>query len=252
MGKEVTFVSILGMYKSGSSLVTAILDAHKDAVIADEFKLPKEYRKGLSWEACEKAIINRSQKTAKRKLWGTNIELSISNQYQGNTQDYKVIGVKHGEDFKFSTWERDKTKLNNYLDWVGLESKFIHIVRNPFYSISAFCAQRTYRDGVRDDLTPYIDKYFHRYENMMWTIESVPSVLIIKYEELVTNPKLVLSYICSYLGLSCYDSYLEDCANLITIKPDRRIKHLPWNDKNINYVYQKAEKFSLLGNYKYD
>ncbi|MGF7137789.1 sulfotransferase family protein [Roseimarinus sediminis] len=86
-------------------------------------------------------------------------------------------------------------------------AKFIHIVRNPYSNIVALRKYKSIGFGF-----PLIDKLFNTLSNNFYWLEknqkNIENYLLVRYEDLLTNPKNTLDQICNFLDLNFEETLL--------------------------------------------
>jgi len=189
---KITPIFILGMPRSGSSLVEQILSNNE-----------------LIFGAGELSSIHESMSEA------MNIKTSDSeytSMLENIVQDY-YDRLSHITDKNYVV---DKLPLNFY--WVGYimkmfpHAKIIHTSRNPI-AISYSLYKTLFAEGIlefsydQDDII----KYYQLYEDMMvfWKGLCRQEIFELDYELLINNPEQETKRIFSYLGLKFNKSYLE-------------------------------------------
>lgn len=230
-------VFILGIHKSGTSLLRSLIDGHQSFEIVPiemhyfkHFKLPYEY-----------PINNygKHSKTIKESI------LSLIDEYNSGSNNYSDNNTYHNDRFKdlevidFNESAFDPTnflKLSNYL--IGKErdfengktlveksvdnleyaelfshmfpkAKFIHIIRNPyanFFALKQYLSRSTkLTPPVGEVISPlkYNSKYYFR--NKM----TIKNYKVITYENLVLNTREVMMDICEYLEVEYQDIMLK-------------------------------------------
>ena len=101
-----------------------------------------------------------------------------------------------------------------------------------------------------NDMQKYITKYF----NFFQVIQEVKNkynlnLLEVHGKDLIENPKTTILGMCSFLGVTCSDHYLEICTNkLYKTKSKTRYK-LKWSDQLISTVQNFIMNFDSLRRY---
>ena len=202
-------IFILGMPRSGTSLVEQIITSHSNVFGGVELPI-------LSKIIKENFIDN---------------ENSIRDDFNKNLQDILLIEKLRSEYFNFiknfdydEKFITDKSPLN--FRWIGFiksifpNSKIIHCKREPKKNcLSMF--KNLFEGGLnftydQKDLI----KYFKEYQNLMefWNLRFENSILSVEYENLVQNNKSEIHKIIKFCGLEWEESCLSFHKNKTPIK----------------------------------
>ena len=215
---KITPIFILGMPRSGSSLVEQILSNNE-----------------LIFGAGELSSIHESMSEA------INIKASdkeYTSILENIAQDY-YDRLSHITDKNYVI---DKLPLNFY--WVGYimkmfpHAKIIHTSRNPI-AICYSLYKTLFAEGIlefsydQDDII----KYYQLYKDMMvyWEGLYKQEIFELDYESLINNPEQETKKIFNYLGLEFNKSYLEIGNNTrsVTTASDLQIRN-KINSKGVN------------------
>jgi len=207
---KITPIFILGMPRSGSSLVEQILSNNE-----------------LIFGAGELSSIHESMSEA------INIKASdkeYTSILENIAQDY-YDRLSHITDKNYVI---DKLPLNFY--WVGYimkmfpHAKIIHTSRNPI-AICYSLYKTLFAEGIlefsydQDDII----KYYQLYKDMMvyWEELYKQEIFELDYESLINNPEQETKKIFNYLGLEFNKSYLEIGNNTrsVTTASDLQIRN---------------------------
>ena len=202
-------IFILGMPRSGTSLVEQIITSHSNVFGGGELPI-------LSKIIKENFILD---------------ENSIRDDFDENLQDVLVIEKLRSEYFNFiknfnykEKFITDKAPLN--FRWIGFiknifpNSKIIHCQRDPKNNcLSMF--KNLFEGGLnftynQEDLI----KYFKEYQNLMkfWNFRFENSILNVEYENLVQDNKSETQKIIEFCGLEWEESCLSFHKNKTPIK----------------------------------
>jgi len=176
-------VYVVGMLRSGTTLVEALLDRH-----------PRITGRGeLNHVAHQAAILGRgraNRRAAAESLW-THLRLD---------------GPEDG-------WYIDKNPLNfRYLGFIAQtlpEARVLHVARDGRDAcLSCYFQLFQHPDaGFANDLGDLVD-YYATYRRLMrwWETNMADRMLTLNYEDLVTEPRPVLRRALSFLGLEWSDA----------------------------------------------
>ena len=129
------FCLFVGYPRSGHSLLGALLNAHRHAVIAHELQ-------GTAARAGRLRSRNALRPHSGRAAWfdlrgnTSNYAYQVPNQWQGRFEHLRVVGDKRGGSAALAIGEHPNL-LNRLRVMVGVRLRLIHVVRNPFENITA-------------------------------------------------------------------------------------------------------------------
>jgi tetratricopeptide (TPR) repeat protein len=210
VNEKITPIFILGMPRSGSSLVEQILSNNELIFGAGELN---SIHDSLSESINIKTSDNK---------YSSILEI-IANDYYDR--------LNHITDKKYVI---DKLPLNFY--WIGYimkmfpHAKIIHTSRNPI-AISYSLYRTLFAEGILDFSYDQDDiiKYYKLYEDMMlyWRGLYKKEIFEVDYELLVSNPEQEVKKIFSYLGLNFNKIFLEIGNNKrsVTTASDLQIRN---------------------------
>ena len=248
-----TYCLFIGHGRSGHSIFGALLDAHPNAVLADEVDTLFFLSAGFSRDQIYALIMARARLLAKHKRQkngreGKTYSYWVPGQWQGRFKTLHVIGdSKAGKSAQ--RLAENPTLLHRLRDITADSTlKVIHVVRNPYDNISTDML-RGYR-GFGEA----IGHYFERCESIRDIRKEIndSDLLIIRQEDFIAQPKLWLSEACHFLGLEAMTDYLNDCASIVYKSPAKSRYKVPWSSKLIEDAQNRIEEFDFLGGYSYE
>lgn len=206
---EKKIIFILGMPRSGTTLVEQIISAHSNVYGSGE--LPYLTK-----------IINKKFIENKKLLVTKTLEIldnekfisEISNEYYSYLMNYKIS----------ENYITDKAPLN--FMWIGFikilfpNSKIIHCKRNPHDNCVSLY-KNVFEGGINFCYTQTeLAKYYKLYLDLMkfWTKCLPNDFLNIEYEEIVTNPKHEIKKLVEYCDLNWEENCLNFSKNKTPIK----------------------------------
>lgn len=215
LNKTCKHIFIVGLPRSGSTLIQQMLSCNKDFVSYGETTLFID-------------LINKYYPNQKLDFFKSEI-------YKSDNNFFKKIGDEYKNNLNKNKISIDK-QLSNYR-MIGLiaatlnDSLIIHAERNK--NDNLFSAYSNYYE---DDHAPWsyneenLKIYYNEYKNLMnhWCLLLENKLITIKYEHLVTNPKKEFSKILYKLNLDWDDLYLNYRKNTSFV--------------NTQSVYQVREK----------
>jgi Tfp pilus assembly protein PilF len=202
--EKVEPIFIIGMPRSGTTLVEQIISSHKDVQGLGELNL---YNNISNNKFLEKNIF-------------TNLELSqahikeITKNYINLLSNYEV------QTNKFT----DKTLLN--FNWVGLiklcfpNAKIINCLRNPKDNLLSIYKNLFDHEGAWCYDEDSLVKYYKLYKDIInfWQTKLPNYIYEIKYEDLINNPKFEINNLLKFCDLDWDNNCLEFNNNKTSIK----------------------------------
>ena len=244
------YCMFIGYSRSGKTLVSSLLDAHPNMIIADQLGALMYIHAGFSQKQIYYLLIEKSQaftRAGRRTKW---YSYQVSNQWQGKFRKLLVIGDNHGEGATLRLRERPWL-LRRLRNAIGGNMRFIHVIRNPYDNISDLVTQR--RD-LKLDLRGITEYYFSLCETITDIKRQVESseLFELRYESLVKSPEICLEELCYFLGAGASNDYLNDCASILFESPHKSRYSVQWSRELIDIVEERMEHFSFLHGYSYE
>jgi hypothetical protein len=244
-----TFCMFLGYPRSGHSLVGSLLDAHPNMVIAHELDVLKFIQAGFSRNQIFYLLLQNSERYAEagRKYSGYSYE--VPKQWQGRFAELQVIGDKKGG--RSSTrLGRNPRLLARLYDTIGMNIKWIHVVRNPYDSIGTMSR----RDRRKQPLDKIIDNYFSRCAAVAAAKNEIGAsdLIDLRQEALIAEPEKRLKELCDFLGLAAPADYLAACAGIIFRSPHKSRSGIAWTADAIARVRGEMARYPFFAGYTYE
>lgn len=241
-----TWCMFIGYPRSGHTIIGALLDAHPDIVLATGTGIADLLNRGYRPRQVYSVVIDRARYLAFSDADRGGYHYDVPNQWQGRYRRLRVIGDKMGKDGldiadNDTLWERLQ-KL------AGGRTRFLHVVRNPYDTISSMRKNRNLTLERKRDI------YFSKTDQALRAIGIVgaENVLEIRHENFIANPVGDLQRICDFLGVEATPDYLEDCASIVRRKPNRSRFQAPWTPELIEDVAAAIESVPFLKGYRFE
>jgi len=234
----------IGYPRSGHSVLGAMLDAHPDAVISHEMSALRYVRRGYSRDELFALTVLRARDFARNGSISEGYSYAIPGQWQGRFRRLLVIGDKRGGETARAL-AQDPAVLELVEARTGKPLKLLHVTRNPFDNVSTISR----RHGMT--LLEAADYY----AGMCAAVQSVlarRSVLTVRHEDVVENPRSELTRVCAYLGLNPEPAYLDACSTLVFAAPRRSRDDIEWNADLRSRVEGYIERFEFLRSYSWE
>jgi len=243
------------------------MDAHPEMVISDELHAIRYLKDGFSQQQHYSLILQTSQINAQTDREMGGYSYGISNQWQGQFKELKVIGDKDGPGA--ALWLYLNPNLFKYLCTKSKpSSKFIHVIRNPYDSITTLMKKTNllkeeslylkdpfyrYLNETTLDLETTIELYFLLYKAVARLKEKLDhsNCLDIYHESFLESPKNSLIEICNFLGVDSPSDYLKDCSEFVYKSPHKSRHGAEWTPKLIDLVRRNMELYPFFSHYSY-
>ncbi len=246
-----TFCLFIGHTKSGNSMIGSLLDAHPNAILADEVDTLRFFPAGFQREQIFYLLLRASRretlkgKVTARRLGGYSWH--IPGQWQGRADNLQVIG-----DSTSGTTTRRLAHSPELFQQVEkamgkVKVKFIHLIRNPFDPMSVMMVR-----GKRS-----FENAFTHYAKSCDILQGIyqrvgaENIYPIRYETFVSQPRTQLESLLSSLGLSAPEDYLQACAGILHSTPEQARQMVEWKPEWIEAVTRKIDQVDFLTGYTF-
>ena len=217
--KNGKYIFILGMPRSGTTLIEKIISSHsKVSTISESNFIPEK-------------IFNFLNKDFENLI--EFLKSDFENDYKEFTQSFNIQ----------NQFIIDKTLINFwYLGFIKIlfpDSKIIHVSRNPLDNcLSIFENLFDYQQGWDCDQNE-LAEYYLIYKDLMeyWNKLFGKTILNIKYEDVISNPKKKIEELINF----CQLDWEEECLNFH--KNNNPIKTLSVNQANKPIYKSSINKF---------
>jgi len=242
-----TYCMFLGYPRSGHSFVGSLLDAHPNIVIAHELDALHYLKWGMSRNQLYALILGKDERFTKSGREWTGYQYVVPNQWQGRSDNIKVIGDKKGS-ASSRRLRKDPRLLAKLRKTVNVDLRFIHVIRNPFDIIST-----TYNKGGLT-LSQCVDYFFFfadaNLEIKKWLDNA--EVYELRHEQVIEDPHTNLSALCEFLNVDHTHEYLNDCASIVFDKPRKTRHSVNWTSELVDSVTDGMSKFDFLAGYSFE
>jgi len=243
----------VGYSRSGTSILRNLLDAHPNMIVAHEYDILSSLGNPgtLSRQRLFCELIANSRQRLRRELQvnnpGASLEFFRDNPADGyipgESDNLLVIGDKKAEYTSEQTL-RSPELLAQVQRIIGkIQIKFLHVVRNPYDTVSAFSHYNHF------SLSRGIDKYVRLNDGARTAKKWSPEHhwLTVHHEGMIESPGDTLRAICRWLELPAPLQYAKACQQRLFRKPnERRLLTNDWTD-----TLRKRVKTTLIDRYEY-
>jgi hypothetical protein len=247
-----TYVMFLGVGRSGTTLLGALLDAHPNVIIANEQNTLKYlYPIAFSRERIFHLLLrNALQQATRGRPGGGGYRYAVPGQFQGRSETIEVIGDKSRSAQAVEWLSFRPDLLRRLSETTRCDIALLHVVRNPFDTI----ARRSLRRGVSlEKITREYLVLTARLDTLLQQIDATPQAGVkrvpLHLEALISQPAEVLGKLCRDLGVQPISTYIEACSRLVYEKPVRARKLVSWPPRLVRQIEEQIESVSWLGAY---
>tara|TARA_Y100000768_G_C23977975_1_gene684106 strand:+ start:1814 stop:2908 length:1095 start_codon:yes stop_codon:yes gene_type:complete len=189
--KQKKIIFVIGLPRSGTSLIEAILSANKNIYPAGEISnLKKIVRENFVING----ILDLNKISESINKQNKNIYELYINQNNLKNINKNIIIDKNTENFKFIGI------INTFFK----NSKIINCVRDPFenfcslYKINFNSSELNWTNS-RSEIVNYHKRYFNLID--LWKSKRISNIIDINFEELLLNPKQTIDKLLDFCGL---------------------------------------------------
>ena len=239
-----SFCLIIGNSRSGSTILGSIVDAHPNAIIANETMASQVFWRGLS----------------KSDILGEIIENSSANFKSGRqSEEYQYqIGAAPGSKSAVSVygdkiWNPATLLLHGDYDLISglektLEAKVVLIasIRNPFDTIATM--HKRSKAPIEDRI-----RWFFMHCDALAAIEAKmtkSSFLISYHEQLIDCPDEEISRISRALMLPLDHQHLKNVDRLLYRRPSNSRSSIEWTMAEVDEILERMQRFPFLSVYE--
>ena len=245
-----SYCFFIGMGRSGSSVLGAVLDAHQQVVFGNDFTyLPGVCRNKMF---TKDEVINRTFKHTQDqnrhgrwsgKIDGGKYPQQLPGQVKKSMEGVKVLGSKYMSSVTMDIAKDTKGKLDVIREVLG-PIKVVHVIRNPFDLYAAALKSdkpATHLVGSTANCTAMIEDDLKEGE-----------LLRVYFEDLISAPTAVLKTVLAFLDLPVFTAHMSACYDHIRgFKVHDRKAETKWSYENIVKVagiiraHEYLERYAL-------
>lgn len=248
-GQIERYLVFVGYPRSGHSLVGSLLNAHPEIVVSHHLDALRYVQNGFSRAQLFGMTFLSDARFEKKGRTGTKREYdyAVPGQWQGRYRTLRVIGDKRGKGTS-QTLGTHPDLLTRLTELVEVPVRIVHVLRNPYDNITTM-TRRT-----RSTLERSADRYFQLAASAQAVRAMVPADgwHDVRHEDLIADPRAVLSGLCRFLDVAPEPDYLEACAGIVYQSPHRSRFDMEWSPELIADVARRAGAFDFLADYVYD
>jgi hypothetical protein len=241
-----SFCLFIGYPRSGHTLFMALLDAHPNIVIGNEVEALRYVELGVSRAYLFTLLLESSRAFVRDGARWQGYSYRVPGQWQGHFRKLRVVGDKSaGVATRLLAGKPELLPLLR--ETAGARVKLVHIVRNPYDNISTMHRRNPH------DLETTADKYFSlcRTNAAVVTQADPASVLHLKHEQFIADPRSGLKALCDFLDVPHTEDYIEACAGIVYQAPHKSRLKSEWKPRLVDLVQAQVDEFSFLQGYSF-
>ncbi|MFX0095126.1 MAG: sulfotransferase domain-containing protein, partial [Candidatus Hodarchaeota archaeon] len=196
-------------------------------------------------------LLKNSRSFANKGRTAIGYDYSIPTQWQGRFTKLFVIGDKKAR-VTSDRLRQNSQELLELQKIIQIDINLIHMIRNPYDTITTLFKRQKEKNAT--SFGDYITFFFQRVETIKRIEEIYPKIDIyhLRLEELITQPKLRLAELLTFLGLTASEEYLDDCAKLIYKSPRKTRYSIDWSEEQIERVKNEMTKYPYFKDYSFE
>jgi len=241
------FCLFIGYPRSGHSLVGSLLDAHPETAIAHERDAARDIDKGFSREQLYYLILENTRAFAESGRSWSGYDYQVPGQWNGRFRRLRVIGDKKG-DATSRRLGRRPGLLATMREDLGVPIKLVHVVRNPWDNVASMAR----RDGT--SLAESMRRYLRMCHAAQRVRKSVADAdwLDIHHDDLIADPRGILTELCGFLGVTAPADYLGDCAEVVFSAPEHTRSAVQWTQELRQRLARELAPYPAFARYRFD
>lgn len=237
------FCVFAGYPRSGHSFIGSIIDAHPHMILGDEVGAQVLAAAGYDRQYIFEQLLARSRQSARTP---------IESPWVGGYERLEVIGDKPSPPL---AWEAlSYTVVQNWdaveilLATVGVPTKFVHVVRNPYDNITSL-----FRNEWAESLWAAIRLYFDTFDKYMELKSLVePLWFDVRLKDIIADSRAFVVNLCRFLEQEPVVEYVDACVDAIWSKRRIRRFEVEWPEHLVAYVADRISEREVLRGYVYD
>ena len=251
-----SFCWFMGYPRTGHTLIAAIVDAHPQCCIADEWDILFHLNQGYNRFMLYAGLANSSARFRKHGNKRSGHNYSVENMWQGRYSNLQIIGDKSpGRTFKIL--EKNPDMLVQLSKTIDLPVKCLHILRNPFDAIASMIIRHARKFNIEDyEKIPYQDlteRFFSKVETNNRIIDSGRfDIHAIYHEDFLEQPAFHLDKLLHFFNLESTPEYIAACCKIVHKTPDKTRYQVPWNKNEIDLISENIRKYDFLKRYTFE
>jgi hypothetical protein len=257
-GKIQSFIMFIGFGRSGHSIIGQIINAHPNALVADEGKIFDEID-SMNIEQVTKYLIKRDRAFALRwynkdsTIFKSHPLFRIFSEkkykrnffFRGLSQGYacqpKVLGNSKAA-YTSRVIANNPEVINTFESSLGVPVKFVNVIRNPFDMIASGLQRRNISF---ESLWPKFEAMTNTVSNVIKILNN-HEVLQLRQENFLNDPDREIARLLKFAALSYDSMFITTIKNHLYTAPDKsryRSLEVKRNRKKIEALISRNDFF---------
>jgi len=239
-------VFFIGFAHSGHSLIGALIDAHSDAMIANEVNFFDVFRLGpLTADSGILLLMEAARKNGEPTGWkNTGYDYQFSIGHHGTYRKLSVVGDKRGGGTS-KVLRTDPNILSEVYQLYGKRLRLLSVIRSPFDTIAAMSARREI--PITESL---VQEFFEQANSVLLAATSLDASLlqILWHEKFILEPEKELRCLYEFLGLEVNSDFVSALCKNVKRSPNERSKKIERDSHILSLIRTKmaCKKYSML------
>jgi hypothetical protein len=240
------YLLIIGNARSGSTLLGAVIDAHPQAVIANESASSGVLWKNLTREQVLARVLRNAGRNAAADRPSQGYTYQIGRPPEAK-KELLVAGEK--------VWNPATLFLHGQHDLIpspeerlGVPLVFLHCIRNPFDVIATMHT----RSGA--SVADRIRWYFMHCDAASAIRDRLPASRFqdCHHEDLLADPRGEIERVCRFLRLPIDEAHIAAVQDKLFSQPRRTRANIDWKDEDVEAINAGIARFEFLSRHASD
>ena len=274
---EVDGVEKLVLFVGHASVISAMMDAHPNIIIGQEYHVLQEcMQQGNQIQSSKASIFNglyansyNSSKHGQRRKQDAEqgYDLHINTRWQGAFKHLRVIGDKDDGllSISFGTRPiRGMSCLRLLREAVKIPILVFHVVQNPFDTIAMNVVETVEAQEMqpqhkklsvsKSELMIHAGTLYKRARasmEVMKTLETLIGFTLVEMhtDHLLKRPREIIMKICIALGVPCPYGYIEACVEKVSKNIPKVRQSIEWEDDVVETIIDMMRNFPFYSSY---
>jgi hypothetical protein len=148
--------------------------------------------------------------------------------------------------------------INRLQTELGCPVKIIHVIRNPYDTITTMARRSFEKSGRKDEmdtafLSQFVDRYFDRVAEVQKLKEAGRfEIHDLYHEELIDHSESVIEGLLHFLGVGIPEYFVSRCSEAIYQQPHKSRFEFEWTEDLKSQVMENIGKYRFLQDYRYE
>jgi hypothetical protein len=242
-----SFSFFIGYARSGHTLVSTLLNAHHEVVIAHELDAVRYVRHRFRRSQLFSLLLQRDEQFGAIGRSWSGYQYEVPGQSQGRYDRLRVIGDKRARASVLQIARRPAL-LDRLRQVVAVPIRVIHVTRNPFDNIATEARRHNMSLGQATEWYEQICKAVAVVRPLLDPAELID----LQYEEFARDTTSSLAELCRFIGVDASGPYLDACAAIVWPSLNRSRDKVTWSASERRSVDRLIGTYGVLEGYSFD